>query len=98
MTAPTVTAVFDFDTERYVLMATSHGVCNPAGPRLFRGGDLPNVQFSHVDQTEAERDRDALQTYINLVWSGKAPRSKGREEAEQPALTKADFANAVWTL
>lgn len=98
MNAPIITIDYDMDCEIYTLVATSHGTTEPAGPRLFRGGKLPDVQFTHVDQASAERDCALLQRYCDLAWQGKAPKAKGREEKEEVKLTKFDFANAVWTL
>lgn len=97
MNAPIITAEFSGDMDLWQLVATSHGTTEPCGPRLFRGGELPDVQFTHVDQAGAIRDCALLQRYCDLAWSGKAPKAKGREEkVEEPALTKFDFANAVW--
>lgn len=94
MLAPAISVELDSDCFR--LLATSHGVTNPAGPRLFRGGELPEIHFLHTDEQDAIRDAALLQRYCDLAWFGKAPKGKGREEKEQPVLTKFDFANAVW--
>lgn len=94
---PIITVSEDIDTGEFTLMATSHGRTNPAGPRLFRGGELPDIQFTHFDADNAERDRAALQAYVTAAWAGKAPKAKGREEKEAAKpLTKLDFTNAVW--
>ena len=95
---PKISIEYDMDREEFRLMATSYSVTNPAGPRLFRGGELPDVAFTHINEAEALRDCALLQTYVTLAWAGKAPRAKGREEAEEKKLTKFDFSNAVWTL
>lgn len=99
MTAPTITIIQDFETDLFHLMATSFSVTNPAGPRLFRGGSLPLIQFTHVDQASAERDCALLQNYVTLAWAGKAPKAKGREEkSEAPKLSVFDIKNAVWSI
>lgn len=96
MKIPLITIELNGDTDCWELMATSYLRSEPAGPRLFRGGDLPDIQFSHVDQTDAERDRAALQRYVDLAWSGKAPKAKGREEAEEVPAKTADLSGAWW--
>jgi len=96
MTAPRITIELDGDTDHWQLMATSYSVTNPAGPRLFRGGELPDVQFTHADESTALADAAKLQRYCDLAFAGKAPRANGREEKEEVKLTKRDFANAVW--
>ncbi len=98
MTAPHITTEYDCDTECFRLMATSHQRTEPAGPRLYRGGDFPVIQFAHEDKDAADRDCAALQEYVTLAWAGKAPKAKGREEAEEKKMTKWDFANAVWMI
>jgi hypothetical protein len=96
MLAPVITAEYNGDSDCWELLATSHGVTNPAGPRLFRGGKLPAVAWLHVDEDSARADAAALQRYVDLAWQGKAPKGKGREEKDEVKLTKFDFANAVW--
>jgi len=95
---PVVTVELDWDTDCWRLMATSYLKTEPAGPRLFRGGDFPAISFTHASEAEAKTDAAILQQYLDLAWSGKAPKAKGREEAEQVTATKHDFANAVWSL
>ncbi len=97
MKTPIISIEYDMDTETYQLMATSYSVTNPAGPRLFRGGDLPDVQWTHSNEAEALRDCALLQTYVTLAWAGKAPRAKGKEEQDAaPKLSVWDLKNAVW--
>ncbi len=98
MKIPVITVCEDFESGMYVLYATSFLRTEPCGTRLFRGGELPDVAFTHSNEAEALKDCAALQTYVTLAWAGKAPRAKGREEAEEVKLTKFDFSNAVWTL
>src|SRR3954463_13647225 len=93
---PRISVQFSDAYDCYQLVATSYSVTSPAGPRLFRGGDFPEIEFLHVDESEALKDAAKLQVYIDLAWAGKAPRAKGREEAEQPKLTVWDLKNAVW--
>lgn len=95
MTTPLITIEQDFETDLFQLMATSYTRCEPAGPRLFRGGSLPVIQFTHVDQASAERDCALLQTYVTAAWAGKAPKAKGREEKEV-VVPVADLSGAWW--
>ena len=90
---PQISVSEDFDTGLFTLMATSFLRTEPAGERLFRGGDLPAIKFIHADESEANRDRDLLQAYIDAAWSGKAPKSRGREEKEE---VEPDLTGAWW--
>lgn len=97
MTAPTITADFDGDCGSYRLYATSYSKVEPAGERLFRGGDLPDIQFLHEDEATAIKDAAILQAYLNAAYSGKAPKARGREEKEVVGPKKvAGIENAVW--
>lgn len=96
MTAPTITIEFIGESDLWQLMATSFTVTNPAGPRLFRGGELPQVQWLHEDESTALADAAKLQAYVTAAWAGKAPKAKGREEKEVRPVTLLDFSNAVW--
>jgi len=96
MNTPTITVELDWDADCWRLMATSYLKTEPAGPRLFRGGDFPAISFTHASEAEAKTDAAILQRYLDLAWSGKAPKAKGREEAEQPKMTVWDLKNAVW--
>lgn len=96
MLAPVISVELDGDCDCFRLMATSHGTCEPCGPRLFRGGELPAIDFIHIDEMDALRDAEMLQRYCDLAWSGKAPKGKGRKEKEEIKLTPLDFRNAVW--
>ena len=94
-TPPTITVLSDLDSGEHRLMATSHVKTEPAGDRLFRGGEFPVVRYVHDSAETAEHDRAALQAYCDLASKGKAPRRKGEKPAEKE-LTLADFKNAVW--
>lgn len=98
MTAPIITIELDGDSDCFRLLATSHGVTNPCGPRLFRGGEPPQIHFLHTDEEDAIRDCKLLQEYVTLAWSGKAPKAKGREEKEEKELHELDTSGAVWNL
>lgn len=95
MNAPTITIIQDFETDLFHLMATSYSTTEPCGPRLFRGGELPAIQFVHADEMEALRDAEMLQRYCDLAWQGKAPKAKGREEKEE-TVPVADLSGAWW--
>ncbi len=94
MNTPIITISEDLDSGEFTLLATSYLRTEPCGPRLFRGGDLPDVAFVHADAQSAERDRAALQRYVDLAWSGRAPRKKGAEEAEEKPAP--EIHDAVW--
>lgn len=98
MNAPIISIEFDGDADCFRLMATSFLRREPAGPRLFRGGELPNVSWLHVDEDSARADAAKLQAYVTAAWQGKAPKAKGKEEQEQPKLTVWDLKNAVWAI
>ncbi len=74
MTAPRITTEYDCDTECFRLMATSHQRTEPAGPRLYRGGDFPLIQFAHEDKDaakgreEAEEKKMTKWDFANAVW------------------------------
>lgn len=93
---PAISIDYDWEGDTYTLVATSFLRTEPAGPRLYRGGDFPAIAFVHDNKAGAEQDAALLQTYCTLAWAGKAPKAKGREEKEEVKLTKWDFANAVW--
>lgn len=93
---PVITVEENMETGEFTLMATSYSTTEPAGPRLFRGGDLPDIQFAHFDADNAEHDRALLQRYCDLAWAGKAPKAKGREEKEAEAAAPVDLSGAWW--
>lgn len=69
----TITLTQDFDTDQWVLLVTSHGRTNPAGPRLFRGAPWPDVQFQHATKEVAQKDADTLQAYLDACAARKKP-------------------------
>ena len=96
---PVISVEYSMDSDEYTLVATSYSVTNPAGPRLFRGGELPDVQWCHSNEAEANRDRDLLQRYLNDVHSGKSRKAKrGAEEAVIETEMSVDTTNAIWNL
>lgn len=96
MKAPTITTEFDGDCDLWRLMVTSFTRCEPAGPRLFRGGDLPDVQWLHEDEESALDDAAKLQAYVTLAWAGKAPKAKGKEEKAEVETVAPDLSGAWW--
>lgn len=61
---PTISVLFDADTEQHRLYATSHGHTAVAGPRIFRAPPHPDIQFSHDSQADAESDAQTLRDYL----------------------------------
>lgn len=90
---PIISILQDYETEQWHLHATSYSVTEPAGPRLFRGGGLPDVKFCHDSEASAKKDAAKLQDYINAAWAGKAPKVRGVEEKTKRTF---DITNAVW--
>lgn len=98
MNSPVITTSFDLSSDSYRLMATSFLKTEPAGDRLFRGGEYPAVSYVHDDADTAELDRAKLQSYCDLAWQGKAPKARGKEEKVEKVEKVVDTAMAVWNL
>lgn len=81
---PQITITLDESTDLYILMARSYGMTSPAGPRLFRGGDVPNIEFRHQSQDAAEDAAGKLRTYLDSAWDKKAPKEKKLAEIVDP--------------
>jgi len=66
-----ITVQFDAETMSYDLMIED-GMMRPmpAGPRLFRGGDVPAIKFSHDTLTTAQQDTRTLERYLNTPRKG----------------------------
>ena len=60
-----ITVQHDFDTEEYVLYATSYSRTAICGERLFRGYPRPDIKFRHATREQAEADAATLQTYLD---------------------------------
>lgn len=60
-----ITIQHDFDTEEYVLYATSHSRTAICGERIFRGYPRPDVKFRHATREAAEKDAATLQAYLD---------------------------------
>lgn len=67
----TVSVQFDADIMTYDLFI-SDGMMRPmpAGPRLFRGGEHPLIQFSHDTHKAALKDAAELQSYLSAPRKG----------------------------
>ena len=75
---PQITTEYNMDTEQYRLMVTSYSKTEPAGDRLFRGGDIPAILFVHDLEADAERDRAKLQKYVDETHGKKISKSRSR--------------------
>ena len=64
MSAPIITVAFSAETEEHVLMATSYGRTDVAGPRILRAAPHPNIAWRHTDETQAAADAKKLQQYL----------------------------------
>lgn len=91
---PTISVSEDLETSAFVLMATSYSKTEPAGPRLFRGGEIPDIAFVHATEAEANRDAALLQDYLNNL--GKQRKGKRGAEEEVVAATEVDLSGAWW--
>jgi hypothetical protein len=61
------------DGPPFRLLVTSHGRTAVAGPRVFRGGILPAIQWSHYDTQNAQIHADKLQAYFDELPGAKKP-------------------------
>jgi len=65
----------------FVLMATSYGRTDVAGPRILRAPPHPDIAWRHSDETQAAADANKLQQYLDGVT--KAPsRTKIRQAGD----------------
>lgn len=78
---PRISVEFDFETDEYVLKATSYGQTEPAGARLFRAHP-PFVQFRHPDRAAADKDTATLQAYLDDYATGKHKNKGAQIEVE----------------
>lgn len=60
-----ITIQEDFDSEEFVLYATSHSRTSIAGESVFRGYSRPDIKFRHATRAEAETDAEKLQQYLD---------------------------------
>lgn len=74
---PTISTSYDFDSDRWVLTATSYGRTEPAGPRLFRAEPYPEIEFSHETESAAKDAAEELTAYLEAVATKRMP-SKGK--------------------
>lgn len=61
---PQITVQPDESSGAWRLFVFSHGKLERAGPRLFRGGEIPYITFTHEDKARAETDAQALRDYL----------------------------------
>ncbi len=54
----------------------------PAGPRLFRAPPLPDIQFLHPVQADAERDALLLKRYVDQTHSRQQTKKELRAAGE----------------
>jgi hypothetical protein len=67
----TISVLYDFDADRYVLMASDGRLRPaPAGPRLFRAEPWPEVKWQHETQEAAEADAGKVRVYLAGVKDG----------------------------
>lgn len=66
---PTISVIWDDDTEEFVLLATSHGSTAPAGERLFHSDPVnwPVMKFRNDTRAEAEEAARILTAHI-AAW------------------------------
>ena len=64
--APILTVSLDPD-RGYIILATSYGATEPAGPRLFRGEPWPRLLESYDSEAEAEADAAELRKYLEQM-------------------------------
>lgn len=63
-----MTIFVEFDGELYRLMCNCGRMAPmPAGPRLFKGGEFPLINFTHAEPDTAEQDAKKLQRYVDEV-------------------------------
>jgi len=65
---PTVSALLDMETGQWRLFASSYGMTTPAGPRLFRGGIPPALNWVSDTQEAANAEVALLTEYLNSTW------------------------------
>jgi hypothetical protein len=76
----TITTQFDLDTNLYHLMCDGPGGLAIAGPRILRGGQHPDIQWSHADEIAAEADAAKLRTYFASLPTKKPSRAAERRQ------------------
>lgn len=69
---PNISVAEELDTGEFILLATSYGMTEVAGPRLFKAPPHPDIKFRHTDERAANHDADLLQQYIREYWPKKA--------------------------
>lgn len=63
------------------LCVESHGFRAPAGIRLYRGGDWPDIDFFHMEEARAREDAVRLQRYLDAREKERGPsKAKVRKE------------------
>lgn len=68
---PIITVEYYDSLARHLIMATSYSKTEPAGLRLLRGGEHPDIQFQHATAESAEKDAELLRRYLASL--GKPP-------------------------
>lgn len=61
---PTISVLFDADTEQFRIYCTSHGHTAVCGPRIFRAAPFPSILWTHDSQEQAEADAKTLRDYL----------------------------------
>lgn len=69
-TPPAISVAFDMDSDAHILMATSHGRADVAGPRILRAPPHPDVKWRHATQEAAEADVAKLNAYFAGLGKG----------------------------
>lgn len=78
---PQITVARDEASGAWRLYVFSHGKTERAGPRLFRGGEIPYLSFVHEDKSRADKDCAALQAYLNGLNTAKPSKTEARKHA-----------------
>lgn len=72
-----ISVSLDFDTGLWTLMVASKGMSpTVAGDRLRRGGEWPDIKFTHETEAGAKADAARLQGYLDTVLAKKQPSKK----------------------
>ena len=61
---PEILVEYNFDCDRFEIMARSHNRTMPFGPRIFRAPPHPDVQAQHDTMEAAEADARKVRAYL----------------------------------
>lgn len=62
------------DPAGFYLTVEHNRAVDPAGDRLFKGGNPPSIKFRHTDQAAAVIDAGKLQKYVDEIEAKRAKR------------------------